>query len=112
MFPSTWLCVALQSAQQMFVFCKARPPSSRNSDMSSSDKCLPGGHIQTLDEGGGREDVGSVIRPAARQRCLPSTALTDMCLPAQSLKPNNKYNFEVTVYHFSFMLIIVCSDFP
>lgn len=28
------------------------------------------------------------------------------------MKSSNKYNFEVAVYHFSFMLIIVCSCFP
>lgn len=59
--------------------------------------------------------MGCVIRPAARQSCLPSTVLTDMSLPFSSsnpMKSNNKYNFAVTVYHFSFMLIIVCSYFP
>lgn len=59
---------------------------------------------------------GAVIRPAAGRR-LPAPTVTDMSLLSQPslenpAKSSNKYNFEATVYHFSFILIIVCSCFP
>lgn len=47
--PPKWLRVAFQSARQMFAFCRAHRPSSCNLDISFSDKCLAGGHIQKLD---------------------------------------------------------------
>ena len=62
------------------------------------------------------EDAGAVIRPAARQtaacpyghRYKPTVS----ALLENPAKSSNKYNFEAAVYHFSFMLIIVCSYFP
>lgn len=62
------------------------------------------------------EDVGAVIRPAARQTAACPYGRgyepTVSALLENPAKSSNKYNFEATVYHFSFMLIIVCSCFP
>jgi hypothetical protein len=58
LLPSSGSLLSCIQLSKCLIFYKAHPPSSSNSDISFSDKCLAGGHVQKLDYGSRRKDVG------------------------------------------------------